>query len=405
MARHRFPPRAYGPFVEDNSLPKGFRGLRRYGVDGANVPFDVTSSLTWAQYWTNIRRTGVRRKKPVTLSPSAFTLDRFSHSSTGTITHQYSPPYQYQVDNWTGSLYQNYGGPTQSYIDAALKSSAEIAALMKLKKQSINLGVAFAERARTASLVGDSALAIVDSIRQFRRGNLRGAFKRLKAKPLRSQKMTSQWLALQYGWTPLLSDVHGACEALANRQLLDFAVRVASRKKKKIYVPRSYAAGYDQFSEIVSGELSYHVALNYMPKETLIRQFSSLGLTNPLEIIWELVPFSFVADWFVPVGKWLSSLDAAAGWSFTSGTVTRRSVCKLKTTYVPSFSYGTKRTARDFSMQAERFVVDRQLYASSPIPGRPSMKDARSTLHMANAMALLVGLFSRGKLANLSKVR
>jgi hypothetical protein len=35
----------------------------------------------------------------------------------------------------------------------------------------------------------------------------------------------------------------------------------------------------------------------------------SLGVTKPLSIIWEAIPFSFVVDWFVRVGDWLSSLE------------------------------------------------------------------------------------------------
>jgi hypothetical protein len=30
-----------------------------------------------------------------------------------------------------------------------------------------------------------------------------------------------------------------------------------------------------------------------------------LGFRNPAKIVWNAIPFSFVADWFVPIGKWL----------------------------------------------------------------------------------------------------
>jgi hypothetical protein len=36
---------------------------------------------------------------------------------------------------------------------------------------------------------------------------------------------------------------------------------------------------------------------------------NGLGLNNPVGIAWELIPFSFVVDWFVPVGKWLTAND------------------------------------------------------------------------------------------------
>lgn len=37
----------------------------------------------------------------------------------------------------------------------------------------------------------------------------------------------------------------------------------------------------------------------------------SLGLTTPLTSIWNLIPFSFVADWFFPIGKAISKCERA----------------------------------------------------------------------------------------------
>jgi hypothetical protein len=35
------------------------------------------------------------------------------------------------------------------------------------------------------------------------------------------------------------------------------------------------------------------------------------GLTDPASVAWELIPFSFVADWFVPIGDTLRAIHAA----------------------------------------------------------------------------------------------
>jgi hypothetical protein len=39
-------------------------------------------------------------------------------------------------------------------------------------------------------------------------------------------------------------------------------------------------------------------------------------------VAWELVPFSFVLDWFIPIGSYLSQLDASAGMEFLGGSTT-----------------------------------------------------------------------------------
>jgi hypothetical protein len=49
---------------------------------------------------------------------------------------------------------------------------------------------------------------------------------------------------------------------------------------------------------------------------------AALGLTNPLSVAWELTPWSFVADWVLPIGQLIDTLDAYNGKSFIGGTST-----------------------------------------------------------------------------------
>jgi hypothetical protein len=51
---------------------------------------------------------------------------------------------------------------------------------------------------------------------------------------------------------------------------------------------------------------------------------NSLGLTNPIAVAWELVPFSFAVDWFLPVGNTLSALTAGQGLTWLGGYITKR---------------------------------------------------------------------------------
>lgn len=45
---------------------------------------------------------------------------------------------------------------------------------------------------------------------------------------------------------------------------------------------------------------------------------ASFGITNPLELAWELIPYSFVIDWAFNVGNVLSGLDALIGVQLAS---------------------------------------------------------------------------------------
>jgi hypothetical protein len=49
-----------------------------------------------------------------------------------------------------------------------------------------------------------------------------------------------------------------------------------------------------------------------------------LGLTNPLNVAWELVPFSFVVDWFIPIGSFFDGLVPPQGVSRVKGVSSYR---------------------------------------------------------------------------------
>jgi hypothetical protein len=34
----------------------------------------------------------------------------------------------------------------------------------------------------------------------------------------------------------------------------------------------------------------------------------ALGLLDPLTVVWEIIPYSFVVDWFLPIGSYLENL-------------------------------------------------------------------------------------------------
>jgi hypothetical protein len=42
---------------------------------------------------------------------------------------------------------------------------------------------------------------------------------------------------------------------------------------------------------------------------TLRAAAGALGLNNPLQVVWQAMPFSFVVDWFLNIGGALSQLD------------------------------------------------------------------------------------------------
>lgn len=284
-----------------------------------------------------------------------------------------------------------------SIIDPTLANRSLIAARNKVKQSSINLGVAFAERKRTSQLLGDTAINIGKSIRALKRGEVRRAMNALgisssKREP-RGSNVPQKWLELQYGWKPLLSDVYGACDALSKRHKRDWRVTAkATISSKKVYTRKWYTfESGDGRAEVNS---SVFTRIDALPQNEALISLSSMGITNPLLIGWELVPFSFVVDWALPVGKWLESLDSMLG--YTSCYTSQSSFTRAEWWGVGRYD---KREVgfHDNQYDEYKYVVKLVRTATSgvPLPSFPGIKDPSSLGHMANGLALLTQAFGR----------
>ena len=206
---------------------------------------------------------------------------------------------------------------------------------LKMKEtngQFVNLGQAFGERAQTAALVADSLSDVARAFSALRRGRIRDVARhlRISVPDKLPRHVPSAWLQLQYGWKPLLSDVHGAVTALDNndRDKWKVTVRASSKEHNGGTVTilgsdpsnRNYSfCDYD----ILHGS---RCRADLVPSNSALQTAASLGLTNPASLAWELLPFSFVVDWALPIGDYFSQLDAGLGWDvlgFSQSSFTR----------------------------------------------------------------------------------
>jgi hypothetical protein len=300
--------------------------------------------------------------------------------------------------------------------DAVISELSAIASnklLNAIKGQSINLAQAYAEREQTVQLVAGTATKVAKSIRSLRRGDFIGAARDLgvlakkransrfnKSFARRQSEAVSQgWLELQYGWKPLLNDVYGACEQLAKRhsRIIYATQTVQSSRAKDLYKLTSSTFDKSKSTTLVNGEdkIVVKMGCTYSTSNPVQSTAAQLGITNPLVVAWELLPFSFVADWFLPVGQALGTLDATNGLEFYSGykTVFRRTnVSKIST--VTGVSYGRRNDVLWVS-SFEEVSVTRTPLGSFPSPSLPRFKNPASIVHMANAIALVSQLFRK----------
>lgn len=128
------------------------------------------------------------------------------------------------------------------------------------------------------------------------------------------QSISDAWLELQYGIKPLANDIQNLASLV---QALDTGrtVRVFARKRK----PRVCTSGITTAANkntcgtgsipyyASRSESSYRKQIIAYYKEPVPTWGERLGLTDLHSVFWELTPWSFVADWVLPIGDWLDA--------------------------------------------------------------------------------------------------
>ena len=269
----------------------------------------------------------------------------------------------------------------------------------KLSGSDFNMSVFLGEGHKTLQMIGDTAIRIAKSIHHLRKGDLAGTARSLlegtSRKPLKPYKemkpfkpaadrVSSHWLELQYGWLPLLKDVEAGAQALAHQ------LSVPARQTYRMSIRREYSA---KFTKTSGGATvtSERITQQFRFLKVIVSEHPSLiqklGLTDPLNVAWELVPFSFVVDWFLPIGSWL---EARAITSIVKGT------------YVTSDYMSSKLVYHDLGVLKPRGPVGSRLYELNryvggapplPLPKMKSLSEAASVKHVLNGIALLTQAF------------
>lgn len=277
----------------------------------------------------------------------------------------------------------------------------------KLQGSDFNMSVFLGEGHQTLKLLADSAIRIAKAGVHAKKGDFTGAARALwegttraplkrrpndwSNNPRDAQQIANNWLELQYGWRPLLQDAAGAAEMLAHH------LSVPAQSTYRVAVRREVDSNYR--SQVGTNPANWADSLSAkVHRRSLIARITEtpstiakLGLLDPELVIWELMPFSFVADWFIPIGSWMEA---------------RASAGRLKGLFITSDKQtGTCNTpvSNWFKSPAratyKNVVFDRSISSSLQVP-MPSFKPldkVASWQHCANALALVTQVFTGSK--------
>jgi hypothetical protein len=201
------------------------------------------------------------------------------------------------------------------------------------------------------------------------------------------------WLQYQYGWRPLLNTVYDAAMRSTEVATALMVIKV-SHKVPKANCGISYDTNRSVRVNAKSrdAKISHRGSFRFSTLDpTSMANFTSL---NPASIAWELVPYSFVVDWFLDIGGYLRNLETAMlyGSNFKDGYITR--VIAGEITESSSFvDVGPDYEKLSTSVYNGSFSqVLRSPLSSYPYPRLPSFKADLGSSRLLSAASLLAVL-------------
>jgi hypothetical protein len=211
------------------------------------------------------------------------------------------------------------------------RANAEI--MVKARRQKISLGESLVDIDKTIMMVANTSIRLYYASHHLERGDFKKAFQALGITHLRDRRgrvferattLESKWLALRYGWLPLVYDIHDGVQ-FVNQKLSDNKPQFVVSRQVKEWLPffgHLWNLNNDPWVGINIGytsQVSINLKYRLQVKDAVLTFLTSVGLENPLYVAWQVLPYSFVLDWLLPVSDWLSAMTAPLGLDFQDG--------------------------------------------------------------------------------------
>lgn len=246
------------------------------------------------------------------------------------------------------------------------------------------------------------AVTIGESSRGKLKGSIQGTIQaadnvRRQAGHYGVKTVGKAWLAAQYLWKPLVSDIYNVVSEVSNQVVRkDFKISASATHVEPIdHLQTMFINGVSFPKVRVTGTASARVKACYKMRvngqlDTLARMTS----LDPAVIAWELLPYSFVVDWFYNIGGYLSQLETRARYSsaIRGGYITRTQ--KVDANFHHSGKDTTGKYFSGMGGTVSRKQLTRQVTNAFPQPVTPQFECDLGAGTLLNAAALLASKLS-----------
>lgn len=210
---------------------------------------------------------------------------------------------------WGLSLVHPASIPT-SVTDASARG--KFIAKYRQRRTQFQAGVFLGELAETVQMIRHPAQALRNGINSYY-GSVK---KRLRKSKNRKRTIQDTWLEYVFGWAPLINDIEDACRLSTAdpykvfQQISCSATSIHSNVSTRTTYTGNGAALCNYTSTIRSRcEVKLKGAIGAENNPPPFPEQLGLSWSNVLPTVWELIPYSFLVDYFSNVGKVIDGIS------------------------------------------------------------------------------------------------
>lgn len=257
------------------------------------------------------------------------------------IAYSTTNPVYYTGWEADGSWFGSIAGKTNQYIalpslnETSLRERAVVEAFSRNKGNDTMLLATIGELKETVTSIEKALKDVIKITRYIWKCNLKAL-----RKEITSKQLANRWMEARYALRPLVYDVSQTLAAFNQKEV---SKRITARSTVTSDSTQSdevliHSDSYSQIYAARATTLHIECRAGVMSCIENLTKLNIWGVDQLMSSAWELVPLSFVVDWFFNVGKLVAAweptlgLKALASWVTVTRTATQ--ICEVSRTPV-----------------------------------------------------------------------
>lgn len=332
-------------------------------------------------------------------------VSRVVEDSPYILHHHYTNPTDGLTSNYdydSSEFISKYRTPFSSspvngkLVENALEEAITKALISLKGSQTADNGANLGELKSSVEALSRDVTRGANFIRAMRRRQWRAAagalgLTRQSFKGSRGRNVSDYWLAYSYGWKPLaqsMYDNQAACSEIVQRMSND----IEGTGTRILQGGEQTGVYYGRIHESNIWAARAKCILKATIGNSNLYNLNKLGLTNPLSVAWEVVPFSFVVDWFLPVGNTLDALSGGFGLEWKGGEFHTTTAAEVHLWHEPGVLTPWTACVNTGSYRERQFRFQRTALAGFPYARFYADTTPYSLPRALNALALVRSL-------------